>query len=374
MNRIVETKTTSWFQRIMNSFMGVLIGLGMFFCSFGLIWYNEARTNMADVAADSVAISADSVSTTAEGQMVAATGILQAAEPVGDPIALRPGNYLQLSREVEMYAWVEKSSSSTKTNTGGSETTTTEYTYEKQWTSNPANSDSFKEPSGHRNPSDMPFEDETFSATAATIGAYGLDLSQLALPSADSVSLTNDNVLAETGFTRDGNYLFQGSGSLNTPQVGDVRISYSAVPSGLNATVFGQQEGNRVVPYWHNGDEILYRAYEGNRADGLAAMETAYRTSLWLLRGGALLMMWIGLTMVLGPISTFLDILPFLGRMSRGLIGIITFGVAFVLWLVATVLSALLNSIWGVILAIVILAGVGAYFYMKRPKEKLATN
>jgi hypothetical protein len=348
--------------------VGVLIGFGLFCCSFGLIWYNEGRPNMADVAADSVGISTASVSNSTDGQMVAATGVLQAAEPIGDPMGLRPGDYISLNREVQMYAWVEKSKSNTETNTGGSQTTTTEYTYEKDWVSSPANSDNFKEPRGHNNPSSMPYEQAEFLATAAQVGAYELDLGQLSLPSAETVALNSANVVDDTRLVIAENYLFEGSGSLNSPQVGDVRIQYTAVPSGINTTVFGQQEGGRIVPYWHDGDNILYQAHEGSRADGLAAMESSYKAGLWGLRIGSFVAMWMGLMLIVGPVTTFLDVLPFLGRLGRGMIGVIAFGVAFVFWFVATVLSALLQSIWGLILAIVIVAGL-AYFFLQRQKK-----
>ena len=368
MAKITEVTRTSWGQRLLNSVVGVLFGFGLFFCSFGLIWYNEGRPNMADVAADSVAITTASVDNSTDGQMVAATGVLQAAEPLGDPLGLRPGAYLALNREVQMYAWVEESKSSTETNTGGSQTTTTEYTYEKEWVFSPADSDNFKEPRGHSNPSSMPYEQAEFLSTAAQIGAYGLDLKQLALPSAETVSLNSANVVDDTRLVIAGDYLFEGSGSLNSPQVGDVRIKYTAVPSGINATVFGQQEGGRIVPYWHKGDNILYQVHEGSRADGLAAIESAYQASLWGLRIGSFFAMWMGLMLIVGPVTTFLDVLPILGRLGRGMIGVIAFGVAFVFWFVATLLSALLQSIWGLILAFVIVAGL-AYFFIQRQKK-----
>ena len=367
MTKVTKVTTTSWGQRLMNSVVGVLVGFGLFFCSFGLIWYNEGRPNMADVAADSVAITADSVNNSTNGQMVAATGVLQAAEPLGDPLGLRPGNYISLQREVQMYAWVEKSSSRTQTNTGGSQTTTTEYTYDKEWVSSPPNSNNFERPSGHRNPDSMPYEQMTLKASAVRVGAYGLDVGNLALPSAETVALNNDNVVAETGFTIANNYLFQGRGSLNSPEVGDIRIRYSAVPAGISVTVFGQQEGDRIVPYYHKGNNILYQAHKGTRADGLAAMEASYRASLWGIRVGSLVAMWMGLMLVVGPVTTFLDVLPFLGHIGRGMLSVITFGVAFAFWLVATILSALLQSIWGLILAVIIVAGL-AYFFIQRQK------
>lgn len=367
-NRIVEVTKQSWGSRIMSSFMGVIFGILLFLGSFFVIWRNEGRTNLADVAQDSIAVSAATVDNSADGEMVAATGTLAAAEPLGDPEFLQPGAYLELERTVEIYAWVERSSSKTETNTGGSSTTTTEYTYEKTWTSNPPNSANFKEPAGHEN-YDLTIHEASFTASSASVGAYAVDLNQLALPSSEPVALSQSNVVADSGFEVVGDYLFLGTGSLQQPAVGDVRISYRAVPSGQDVTVFGKQEGNRIVPYVHRGEDTLYSAHVGTREMGIAAMDAAHRTSTWLFRGIGFLMMWIGLTLILGPISTFLDVLPFLGNLSRGMIRIVTFGFSFVVALIAIIVSAILQSVVGLIIIGLAAVGIAVFFYMRSKNQ-----
>ena len=74
------------------------------------------------------------------------------------------------------------------------------------------------------------------------------------------------------------------------------------------------------------------------------------------------LLMWISLSMVFGPISVALDVIPFLGELSRTLIGVVTFIAALVLSLVTIVISnvihhPLLLLALALIVAVVVLVG-----------------
>ncbi|MBV9787505.1 MAG: hypothetical protein JOZ51_04995, partial [Chloroflexi bacterium] len=155
-DQYTEVTHTGFFKNVFNSFIGALIGVLLFFGSFVVLWMNEGTVNLATIAQKSTLASAASVDPSLDGEFLAATGKLSSAETLGDETFLRPGNYLALDRSVEMYAWVEKTSSKTTKNTGGSSTTETTYTYEKQWTSNPESSSSFRHAAGHNNP-ELPF-------------------------------------------------------------------------------------------------------------------------------------------------------------------------------------------------------------------------
>src|SRR3954454_786551 len=151
-DRFVTITRTSWLGNIMNSFVGVLLGIILFLVAFPVLWFNEGRTNMATVAKASVLVDGARVSAQTEGQQVAVAGTLASNERLGDSPYLAAGAYVQLNRKVEMYAWVEHKSSETHKDAGGSSTTTTTYTYDKQWTSSPEDSQEFEHPQGHANP------------------------------------------------------------------------------------------------------------------------------------------------------------------------------------------------------------------------------
>ncbi len=363
-NRTTVTTTRSWVSRILGSFQGIIVGIVLFLLAFVVLWQNEGRTDLSTIADDSVAVSAAAVDGANEGKLVAAAGTVTADAPLGDPDYLRPGAYLALHRDVQMYAWVEHADSTTTKNTGGSETTTTEYSYAKEWVSRPADSSNFQIPGGHSNPS-LTIPEADFTAPAAHVGVFAVEPNRLGLPGTEAVTLTPDALVEGTKGKVENNYLFTGRGSLQSPIVGDVRIQFTAVPANINVTVFGKQQGSSLIPYVR-GNDTLYTAFRGDRDSAIAAMHSSYQTMGWVLRLIGFLMMWGGLTMITGPISTFLDVLPFLGNLSRTAISIVAFGIAAVLSLITIVISALVHNPIALLLLLLFIGGIGWLLYQRR--------
>lgn len=135
-----------------SSIKGILIGLVMFIVSFGVLYRNEGRVNVANIAKTAVEIDATVLAETGvDGQLISTTNVLKSEEKLGDTF-LKVGDYIAFHRVVEMFAWEENTRSSSDENLGGSETTETTYTYDKVWTDSPENSTDFKYPDEHRNP------------------------------------------------------------------------------------------------------------------------------------------------------------------------------------------------------------------------------
>jgi len=348
---------------MMGSFVGVLFGIGLFVGSFFVLWFNEGRTDLSTIADDSIAVSAATVDPANEGKLVAAAGTLTADEPLGDPDYLRSGAFLTLDRDVEMYSWIENTSSESNTNLGGSETTTTEYTYEKGWTASPEDSDSFEVPGGHQNPA-LSVDEASFIASSARVGAFTVDLNGMSLPSSEPVPLTNNSLVQGVNGRVNEDYLYMGRGTPQNPQVGDVRIRFSGVPSGLNVTTFGKQDGSSIVPFL-GGDDQLYLSHDGDRAGAIESLHTSYQMIGWVFRVVGFMMMWIGMGMVSGPLSTFLDVLPIFGSVSRNLIGFFTFGIALVLTAITVFIAALLQNILALFILLLFVVGVGVFLYWR---------
>ena len=122
---------------------------------------------------------------------------------------LKPADYLAVSRSVEMYSWIEKSESKSSTNTGGSETTSTTYSYSTSWTSSPGSSSNFKDPAGHTNP-EMTIKSDSFHVQSAKVGAYEVsDMSKLILPSYENLTLKKEDLDLGKGVF-DGGYVLIG--------------------------------------------------------------------------------------------------------------------------------------------------------------------
>lgn len=372
MDRITTVRRVGRGEKMGRAIAGVGAGLLMFLTSFGVLWWNEGRTDMSKVAEQATITSADTVEGAVDGQLVSVSGTLNPTGTVGDPAYLAPGSYLRLNRHVEMFAWVENKKTTREKTVGGEEIERTEYNYVKQWTGSPASSDEFYEHKGHQNPK-LTIEDQTFHPEGATVGAWQIaDVSGSRLPAAEPVALTKANTklprnrrerrrthVSETHY-------YIGGGSPEKPAVGDVRISWTAVPAAQSVTMFAQASGATLVPYLHEGKDELYRAVAGTHDEAIAQMATEHKVMSWILRIAGFLMMWIGMSLVFGPIHAVLDIIPMIGQGSRFLVGVVLFPVALVLSVATMVVSMIAHSAIALILTLLLLVGGGIAFFVIR--------
>ncbi len=350
----VEVKRVGYGSKIIKSIIAIPIGIIMFIVSFVVLWTNEGRVNIGKVVETAVVLNSGQDLTLAEGKMVSVTGMIETSTPIGDPEYLKPDRYVMLKREVEMFAWVEEKETSTEKKTGGATEEKTVYRYKKAWTANPEPASEFKYPEGHENPP-LIVKSTEFYSPEARIGIYAFEARSAGLPDPDPILLTNENVILPANGQLIGNeYIYLGKGSYAEPQVGDIRISFAGIRSGLNVTLFGKKEGMNIVPYLHKGKNRIYRALSGTRDEAIAQLKMEHKVMGWILRVVGFLLMWIGLTMVFAPISTVLDVLPFLGGISRGLIGIATFIVALVLSLVTIVIAMIFHNLISLIIFILL--------------------
>ena len=367
-DQFVKITRTSWLGNIMNSFVGVLFGIILFVIAFPVLWFNEGRTNMATVAQSSVLVDGASINAQTEGQQVAVAGPLTTSEQLGDPPYLADGDYIQLNRKVEMFAWVEHKSTDTRKDTGGSSTTTTTYTYDKQWTSSPDDAQSFEHPQGHANPP-LPVPSTSLVVASANVGAYTINPAAITLPSAQDINLNSEIVTADRNSKLAGNAIFQGRGSFDAPQLGDIRISYSGVAANTQAVAFGKQQGAALVPYLTRQNDRLYRVFVNtDRAGAIQEMNTEYTVMGWILRLVGFLLMWIGLSLCFAPITAFLDVLPFLGSAGRFVIGLVSLPVALALSVITIVISILAHNILALIVVLALLIG-GVMLWSKMQKR-----
>lgn len=172
------------------------------------------------------------------------------------------------------------------------------------------------------------------------------------------------------GFARaNDNYLFKGSGSIENPEIGDVRVGFRALQPGQQVTLFGQLKDGEVAAYAVPKDGAKFlRAIPGGREDAIRTLATEHSTTGWILRVVGFLMMWFGLMMFFGPINALLDVIPFLGSAGRVLIGIAMFPVALVLTFVTVILSIIFHN--PILLTLFLVAlGAGGYFLYQKKKR-----
>lgn len=364
-----EVTRVGFGKRIQEALKGVIVGIILFFASFAVLWINEGRIDLSKVAKKAMVVNPNQIETAYEGQLISVSDTLTSPETIGDPSYLKPGNYIKLERIVEMYAWIEEERTRTETRPGGEEVRVTTYTYKKEWTRNPPDSSTFRHPEGHENPP-MAIKEENFFVQVAKVGTYQIaDVPGIRLPEPRHIAPTQDNVILDSNARLEGEYIFIGKGSLAKPQIGDLRISFRAVPSGIHATLFGKLEGGKVVPYYFKGKHRLYAALEGTREEAIAQLAWEHKVTTWILRIIGFLMMWLGLCLFFEPLNTLLDIFPFFGKVSRGLISLVMFVVALVLSSITIVVSMIVHNIVALIVVLLLICG-GLWFWKKRRKFK----
>jgi hypothetical protein len=363
-DQYTETTSKNWGRNILDSFVGLLIGAVIFLLSFVVLWNNEGSVDFSKIASASVPVMAVAIDSSANGKLVSLSGKMSTADLVGDPQFLKPGNYVQLSRKVEMFAWQEKSQSETRDKLGGGSETKTTYTYVKGWTGNPKDSSRFKIPEGHENPP-LPVDSNTFTAISGKIGVYTIDPQYMELPKPMPLNLTAAMLLP--GQILSGNVIFSGKGSPQSPQIGDLKISFAAVPSPIEVTAFGKLDEDALVPYFYQGKNKLYRAVKGGRDEAIALLAQEHGAAVWAVRIIGFLMMWGGLFLFLGPLNAIFKVLPWLGTASRWMTGLITLPAAFGLTLITVMIAIIAHNIW---LLAGVIAALGAAFYWGRKRNR----
>lgn len=347
--------------RLFSSIIGVFFGFLFILGAVVLLYWNDGRYDISNLARTAVPASVTQANPALEGKLVSVTGTLVTQESVGDGLYLKSGNYLAVHRVVEMYAWTEHSQTETTKNSSGQDVRTTTYTYEQDWTDSPHSSGDFKQPSGHANPS-MAVKSGDFKVRSATIGAYSLDLTNVSVPGQAPLNLSADNTTLPAGATlADGQTIYVGTTSPSAPQVGDLRIHYQVVPSGATVTVFGTPRGATLLRYVDSGGHALYGVYAGTADDAVREMHGSYVTTAWIFRIVGFLIMWLGMHMLFGPILTLFGVVPILGEVAGALVGVVTFVAALTLTIITVIISLILHSIIALVLVVLLVVGIVSF-------------
>ncbi len=370
---------TNPLQKIGKSITGVLFGVVIFIASFFVLFYNEGRVDISKTAEKATEIEATLANQEFQDQLVVTTGDLTSAGNLGDDY-LKTGDYAALKRNVEMYAWDEESK------TKDDETT---YTYKKLWTSNPSDSSKFNNQEGHVNPT-LNYKSATFYASDGKIGVFDIDLDRVTLPNFDQVTLSDENVIlggrqleAEEEFYDNiedipaelsNGYVFKGFGTAQSPEIGDIRVSFSSIQNGTELTIFGQLKDTSIKPFVGPKNTKLYRAFRVTKEEAIAQMHGEYKMWLWIMRFVGFLMMTFGIGLILGPITTLLDFIPLVGKLGKTAIGILSLLVAAILSAITILISVVLHNIWLLFGLIVIAGGIIGYLVYRAKNKPTETQ
>lgn len=331
-NSYTEVTTQSYGQNVKNSFGGIVIGLILFVISVIMLWSNEgnlARQNeIADyVNKNAIPIENNLVDKINDNKLISTSGTAVTDESLTDGIITIP-NALVLDRKVEMYQWEENEDTKTETQMGGSTKETTTYSYNKVWSEEPIDSSKFHKTS-YSNP---PFtlKSERYNAQEGEFGAYKLTKVQTsALRDLEDYTTLQHN----DKYSVVGNYYFKGY-NFDSPNIGDIRISYSYMQSGAPMSVIGMQRADKTITPMIIKQGKVYIQYDGllSQSEMVQKFKKGNLLTTNIFRILGFLLMLIGLNLMVKPLATLLSFIPIFANV----VSFITSGFVF---LVALILS-----------------------------------
>lgn len=371
-----ETTSRSWFSRIGSSLTGMLFGPVVVLIAVGLLFWNEGRAvdtarSLQEGAGLVVSVPAGAVDPTREGRLVHVAGSVVAPERLRDRAFGIEADGLRLIRRVEAFQWKETSRSETRKKLGGGEETVTTHDYALDWTDRPVDGSAFKHPDGHRNPP-VSVQGETVSQTGAKIGAFALTPQQIAQIGAARPRPVEPSEEAALRRALGPSTVFRiADGRLHLgfdpthPRLGDVRVSWE-VAATPDATVVARQSGAGFTAYPTSNGRTIEILRNGTVApDRIFSDAQSGNTMLtWGLRIGGILLLTLGFSMILGPLSVLADVVPFIGDLVGGASGLVALAGA---CLVGSVTIALAWFAHRPLLALAVLAGgIGIAFVVRR--------
>jgi Transmembrane protein 43 len=352
-----EVTTQSYGSKLKDSCSGACFGFVLFFVSITLLIWNEGRTvkRMKDIdEGRETVVEFDlnnftnvSIPTAFDNQLIHAVGDLSTTDVLIDPLfGISSGNnatnftasadsFLKMRRSVEMYQWKESSSSTTRKNADGSSYTETTYSYSKEWSKSLIDSSQFREKlSSRTNPGSFPFEPQSFVADPIYLGNT-IELQESVVDalnwyeSLDSISIDTvpDTTLRAQLSKHTSNGFFYSSNNLtnqstsNQPNVGDARVTFDVVlPDVISiiaklnpAATTGRTYSIGSFMTKRGGNLLLVERGLYTAEEMFTQADQENTTTAWILRCVGFLLMVFAILLILQPLATIVDIVPFVG-------------------------------------------------------------
>jgi hypothetical protein len=344
MSKYTKTTTTGFGTRIKNALSGIIVGPILVIASIYFIFSNEANSvqtarSLAEGAGQVVELESLTPDATHEGHLVHITGPVTLGSQLEDTVlGITAGiQSVRLDRTVEQYAWVEESRTTKTNNTGGSQTTRTEYSYNKEWVENPSSGHDFHVSSGHTNPP-MPIESARFNHQTGQIGSFTISQGISSIGTSESINIsTKQAANIQTALQSNtpaqvtaGTVQF--SENVAQPRLGDIRISFTT-SDVEEASVVGSQQQGTLIPHTTSNGRDIFLIDDGRMpaATMFADAQSANKIKTWIFRAGLLLAMFIGFKLLLSVVDVLASFLPFLGWMTSSVTTLISIALTLIL-------------------------------------------
>ena len=301
------------------------IGFGFLLIIGGicLLWWNEGRTvkteaSIKEVQSSGIEVNDAKYNSDNNDKIVLVTGKTQ-YETVTDTLLNITVEGLVLNRKVEVYEWEESCDDDN-------------CTYKKIWSDDLIDSSNFRN-SSYKNPTSLMYKSEMFYTSYAKLGDFNLSKEFLAQLDTNDTMPPKEDVEIE-GFHVQGSYYTNVKNEAD-PEIGDLRIIY-LYNDANEVTALGVQKEKELATFVGKSGYSLNYVREGiyTLPQVINSLRSSNKTTKWLLRGLGILLVIIGISSVLSPITKLLGYIPILGSIANGAIGIVTFAVGLAISLV----------------------------------------
>jgi hypothetical protein len=237
---------------------------------------------------------------------------------------------------------------------------------------------------GHDNPDDKisaraEYDFKSYADSATINGLTVKNLDDLGLR-ASEITLSAD--IVESGkadFIRE-NRIYIDNGEKddpNSPEIGDIRITYYEVKDGVDGLIIGKLNGSSITAFdatrktaFKTNHAKLYRWLDAdNIDDAVLELKAEHDVQVWIFRIIGTVLVYIAFLLLLNPLTTLLSVIPFVGKLTRGLAALILLPAAIIVSAIAIIIAALLNNI---ITFIILVAGLIALTVRGIVKKKNA--
>jgi hypothetical protein len=310
-------------------------------------------------------VTPDPIDAANDGKLIHVSGNTRSTAPLADPEFAVSTVGLHLVRIAEMYQWEEEKHEETHKSLGGSEQTTTTYSYNKVWSDRAIDSQKFRQRDNHTNPAKK-YVRLSVTSTDAALGAFRLDAPVLnLLPTNTEVTVAPQTAakikprIANAQVVDGKIYLGADAGD---PQIGDYRISYVLAPAGP-VSVIGRQAASTITQYQTTAGDRLLMAVDGMQSatEMFKEAERENRILTWAIRAGGILAMWLGAFLIFRPLVVVADVVPLIG----GVLGAGAGLVALVFAIVAGSIVIAIAWLWyRPIVSLIVLAIGGAVAFI----------
>jgi hypothetical protein len=381
MDKYTTTYKNSYWSRIINSIKSIFIWILLIIISIFLLWWNEWRTInttkwLKEWEKITVSWQHTPIDNSLEWKLIHISWKAESKWTIKDDVFFIEEEAIKIYREVEMYQWNEKETKESKDNLWWSETVTVTQTYNKIWSKTKINSNTFKN-TWYVNPNNWLYENKTIVSDSVYIWDLKLWDSFIdKMNKKDSYLISelnikefiNQNSLHDV--KKEWNYIYIWKWNISSPEIWDLRISFSLVNSDVVTVVWKQSwkyigsyntKNNislNLLQYWDLSIEEIYKIEYSNN-----------KLFAWFLRIVWLMTMFIWFKLIMWPIVILGKVVPFISKILWFWTWLIAFVLTLILWFWIIIIAWLfVRPLLSIFLLIIVFWTI---FWIYKLKEKL---